>query len=115
MMQHKAIFGVIFVRPEIGYDAFIIGFDFLSAPFHLISRCELGTVGMHHLGSKATRLGVMDKYTDHGVAQLTDLHILEMPDVPVRGTVIEIADLFGGGVEELKEATRQLQNLIYAA
>ena len=57
---------------------------------------------------------LLDKYTDHGVAQLTDLHILEMPDVPVRGTVIEIADLFGG-VDRLKDATRHLQNLIYAA
>jgi type I site-specific restriction endonuclease len=57
---------------------------------------------------------LLDKYTDHGVAQLTDLHILEMPDIPVKGTVIEIADLFGG-VDELKEATLQLQNLIYAA
>ena len=36
------------------------------------------------------------------------------PYVPVRGTVIEIADLFGG-IEELKDATRQLQDLIYAA
>jgi type I restriction enzyme R subunit len=57
---------------------------------------------------------LLNKYTDHGVAQLTDLHILEMPDVPMRGTVIEIADLFGG-VDRLKEATRQLQGLIYAA
>jgi type I restriction enzyme R subunit len=57
---------------------------------------------------------LLDKYTDHGVAQLTDLHILEMPDMPVRGTVIEIADLFGG-VDRLKDATRQLQELIYAA
>ena len=57
---------------------------------------------------------LLNKYTDHGVAQLTDLHILELPDVPVRGTVIEIADLFGGA-EELKDATRHLQDLIYAA
>jgi type I restriction enzyme R subunit len=57
---------------------------------------------------------LLDKYTDHGVAQLTDLHILELPDVPVRGTVIEIADLFGS-VDTLKDATRQLQDLIYAA
>jgi type I restriction enzyme R subunit len=57
---------------------------------------------------------LLDKYTDHGVAQLTDLHILELPGVPVRGTVIEIADLFGG-VDRLKEATRQLQDLLYAA
>ena len=57
---------------------------------------------------------LLGKYTDHGVAQLTDLHILELPDVPVEGTVIEIADLFGG-VDRLKEATLQLQDLIYAA
>ena len=48
------------------------------------------------------------------MAQLTDLHILELPEVPVKGTVIEIARLFGG-VERLKEATRELQDLIYAA
>lgn len=57
---------------------------------------------------------LLDKYTEHGVAQLTDLHILELPDVPVRGTVIEIAELFSG-VARLKQATRQLQDLIYAA
>jgi len=57
---------------------------------------------------------LLGKYTDHGVAQLTDLHILELPDVPVEGTVIEIANLFGG-VDRLKEAARQLQDLIYAA
>jgi type I restriction enzyme R subunit len=57
---------------------------------------------------------LLDKYTDHGVAQLTDLHILELPDVPVRGTVLEIADMFGG-VTELKEATVKLQDLLYAA
>jgi type I restriction enzyme R subunit len=57
---------------------------------------------------------LLGKYTDHGVAQLTDLRILELPDVPVKGTVVEVADLFGG-VEELKDAARQLQDLIYAA
>jgi type I restriction enzyme R subunit len=57
---------------------------------------------------------LLGKYTDHGVAQLTDLHILELPEVPVKGTVIEIANLFGG-VDRLKDATRQLQDLIYAA
>jgi len=57
---------------------------------------------------------LLDKYTDYGESQLTDLRILELTDVPVRGTVIEIAGLFGG-VNRLKDATRQLQNLIYAA
>jgi type I restriction enzyme R subunit len=57
---------------------------------------------------------LLDKYTDHGVAQLTDLHILELPDVPVQGTVLEIADMFGG-VEALRGATAKLQDLLYAA
>jgi len=57
---------------------------------------------------------LLRKYTDFGVAQLADLHILELPDVPVKGTVVEIANLFGG-VDELRKATRELQNLIYAA
>ena len=46
--------------------------------------------------------------------QLTDLRILELPDVPVKGTVIEVAHLFGG-VDELREATHKLQDLLYAA
>ena len=57
---------------------------------------------------------LLDKYAEHGVAQLTDLHILELPDVPAEGTVMEIARLFGG-VEGLRNAARKLQDLIYAA
>jgi type I restriction enzyme R subunit len=57
---------------------------------------------------------LLTKYTDHGVAQVADLHILEMPDVPVQGTVLEIARLFGG-VDALRAATEELQSLIYAA
>jgi len=57
---------------------------------------------------------LLDKYADHGVAQLTDLHILELPDVPVKGTVIEIAGFFGG-VQQLRAATQTLQALIYTA
>jgi len=89
----------------------------------LPSRCQRAELVLHEHrdlldahGSQAREVldHLLSKYTDHGVAQLADLHILELPDVPVRGTVIEIADLFGG-VKELKEATRRLQNLIYAA
>jgi type I restriction enzyme R subunit len=57
---------------------------------------------------------LLSKYTDHGVAQLTDLRILELPDSPIQGTVIEVAHLFGG-VDELREATHKLQDLLYAA
>lgn len=57
---------------------------------------------------------LLSKYTDHGVAQLTDLRILELPDAPVQGTVIEVAHLFGG-VDELREAAHKLQDLLYAA
>lgn len=57
---------------------------------------------------------LLGKYTDYGVAQLADLHILELPDMPVKGSAIEIANLFGGA-DKLREATHTLQDLIYAA
>jgi type I restriction enzyme, R subunit len=34
---------------------------------------------------------LLEKYTDHGVTQLDDLHILEVPPVSDRGTPLEIA------------------------
>jgi type I restriction enzyme R subunit len=57
---------------------------------------------------------LLDKYTDHGVTQLADLSILNLPDVPVKGTPMEIAKEFGGP-EQLKKAALKLQELIYAA
>jgi type I restriction enzyme R subunit len=81
---------------------------------HTVRRECAGFFDQYSLKAREVLDYLLEKYTDHGVAQLTDLRILELPDVPVLGTVMEIADLFGG-VDQLKEATRQLQSLIYAA
>ena len=55
MMSDKAFIPVIFVRCVILYKAFVICFDFFRRSLHLISRCELGMVGMHQLRRKAPR------------------------------------------------------------
>ena len=56
---------------------------------------------------------LLDKYTDHGVTQLDDLHILEVPPVSERGTPLEIAHLFGGA-DALRKALAELQTKLYA-
>jgi type I restriction enzyme R subunit len=56
---------------------------------------------------------LLDKYTDHGVTQLDDLHILEIPPISERGTPLEIARLFGGP-SELRRAVAKLQDMLYA-
>ena len=55
---------------------------------------------------------LMDKYTDHGVAQLDDLQILEVPPISSRGTPLEIAGFFGGPAQ-LRQAVTELQTLLY--
>ncbi len=55
---------------------------------------------------------LLEKYNDHGVDQLSNLHILEVPPISERGTVIEIADLFGG-VDKLRRALNRLQEMLY--
>jgi len=56
---------------------------------------------------------LLDKYTDHGVTQLDDLQILEVPPLSERGTPVEIAGLFGGPAQ-LRQAVTELQALIYS-
>ncbi|HSB51795.1 MAG TPA: DEAD/DEAH box helicase family protein, partial [Dissulfurispiraceae bacterium] len=55
---------------------------------------------------------LLDKYTDHGVTQLDDLQILEVPPLSVHGTPIELADLFGGPAQ-LRQAVTELQSALY--
>lgn len=57
---------------------------------------------------------LLDKYTEHGVTQLDDLHVLEIPPISERGTVVEIAQAFGGR-EGLLSAIAELQRLLYVA
>ena len=55
---------------------------------------------------------LLDKYTDHGVTQLDDLQILEVPPLSERGTPLEIASFFGGA-DHLRSAVRELQSILY--
>lgn len=57
---------------------------------------------------------LLDKYAEHGIEQLDDLSVLRVPPLSEHGTVVEIADLFGGH-EELRHAVRQLEDVVYAA
>jgi type I restriction enzyme R subunit len=55
---------------------------------------------------------LLDKYTDHGVTQLDDLQILEVPPLSERGTPLEIAGFFGGPTQ-LRQAVTELQEILY--
>jgi type I restriction enzyme R subunit len=55
---------------------------------------------------------LLEKYCDHGVEQLSDLHIREVPPISDKGTPVEIARLFGGA-GGLRAALNKLQEMLY--
>lgn len=57
---------------------------------------------------------LLQKYAEHGIQELDDLHILEVPPLSNHGTAVEIAQAFGGP-ERLHQAIDELQRLVYAA
>jgi type I restriction enzyme R subunit len=57
---------------------------------------------------------LVDKYAEHGVDQLDDLHILEVPPLSEHGTPVQIAARFGGSTK-LRQAVDELQELLYVA
>jgi len=57
---------------------------------------------------------LLDKYAEHGIGELDDLHVLELPPLPEYGSPVEIAARFGGSAG-LRQAVETLQELIYAA
>ncbi|MBI5711210.1 MAG: DEAD/DEAH box helicase family protein [Candidatus Eisenbacteria bacterium] len=57
---------------------------------------------------------VLEKYADHGVAQLTDPKILQVEPLSRHGNLLEIAGRFGGPTR-LRDALEELQRLLYAA
>lgn len=57
---------------------------------------------------------LLDKYAEHGIEQLEDLSVLRVPPISEHGTVVEIADLFGGH-DALRQAVHALQSELYAA
>jgi type I restriction enzyme, R subunit len=56
---------------------------------------------------------ILEKYIEYGVAQFQIPEILKVPPISERGTVMEIAALFGGA-EKLRSAVNEMQALLYA-
>ena len=57
---------------------------------------------------------LLAKYAEHGIGQLDDLQVLEVPPLGLHGTPVEIAVRFGGA-EALRAALANLEALLYAA
>ncbi len=57
---------------------------------------------------------LLEKYAEHGVAQFVIPDVLKVPPISNHGNVAEIARIFGGA-DDLREAVRELQTLLYAA
>jgi len=55
---------------------------------------------------------ILMKYIDHGVAQFQIPAILKVPPISERGTVLEIAAMFGGA-DQLRSAVNEMQMLLY--
>jgi type I restriction enzyme R subunit len=65
-------------------------------------------------GAEAREIVMMllDKYTEFGVTQLTDLNILQIPPISQKGSPFEIAKLFGG-IRKLRQVLSDLQRFLY--
>ena len=57
---------------------------------------------------------MLDKYIEFGTAQFQIPEILKIPPISERGTVPEIAALFGGA-EKMRSAVNEMQALLYAS
>jgi len=57
---------------------------------------------------------LLDKYTEHGIGELDDLGVLEVPPLSALGSPAEIAERFGSP-DALHEAVKNLADLLYAA
>lgn len=64
--------------------------------------------------AKAVLDELLDKYTDHGLAEFSLPEVLSLPPINRHGNELRIAQLFGGE-ENLVAAVHQLQTLLYAA
>lgn len=57
---------------------------------------------------------MLEKYIEFGTAQFQIPEILKLPPISDRGTVLEIAALFGGA-DKLRSAVQEMQSLLYAS
>lgn len=64
--------------------------------------------------ARAVLSDLLDKYAEHGISQLDDLRVLEVPPLDRYGSPIEIAARFGGR-KELQDAVERLEELLYAS
>jgi type I restriction enzyme R subunit len=64
--------------------------------------------------ARAVLDAMLDKYIEYGTAQFQIPEILKVPPISERGTVPQIAGLFGGA-EKLRNAVQQMQALLYAS
>jgi len=56
---------------------------------------------------------LLEKYADYGLDQLTDLNnVVQVPPLSEKGTLLEIASLFGGA-KQMREAVEKMQILLY--
>ena len=69
-----------------------------------------------HYGPEARQIlaEMLDKYVEYGTAQFQIPEILKVPPISERGTVPQIAALFGGA-EKMRAAVSQMQALLYAS
>ena len=79
-----------------------------------IARGERGFWERYPPAAREVLEELLEKYAEHGIAQLDDLRVLEVPPLNQFGTVVEIAQRFGGGAP-LREAVAELEDLLYAA
>lgn len=68
----------------------------------------------HQPAAREVLGALLDKYAQHGIGQLDDLGVLEVPPLSAFGSPTEIADRFGS-VERLREAVGKLGELLYSA
>ena len=57
---------------------------------------------------------MLEKYVEYGTAQFQIPEILKVPPISERGTIPQIAALFGGA-ERMRSAVNEMQSLLYAS
>jgi type I restriction enzyme R subunit len=71
-------------------------------------------LGKYGKEAREILIAMLDKYADHGTAQFAIPEILGVPPISEYGNVMEIADYFGG-VQGLRLAISEMQQILYAA
>jgi type I restriction enzyme R subunit len=79
-----------------------------------VRREHTGFFAAYQPAAREVLAQLLDKYAEHGVSQLDDLSVLEIPPLSALGSPTEIADRFGSA-DALKEAVGKLEELLYAA